>query len=261
MSHRPRKRFGQNFLVDRFIIANIIAAIAPQPGERMVEIGPGQGALTALLLDRLDHLDVVEVDRDLCAELVTRFPADKLTIHQGDALEFDFGSLPGPLRVVGNLPYNISTPILFHLGSYATHCLDLHFMLQEEVVERMAAAPSSAAYGRLSVMLQYRFKVERLFGVPPEAFKPAPKVHSAVVRLQPLSDAERGARGLAKDEARFAAVVTAAFTQRRKTLRNALSSAVSPETLGQLGIDAGLRPENLSVKDYAVIADAVAGCG
>lgn len=260
MNHRPRKRFGQNFLVDRLVVANIIAAIAPKPGDCVVEIGPGQGALTGLLLDHLDRLDVVEVDRDLCAELATRFSPDRLTIHQGDALEFDFGSLArekgGPLRVVGNLPYNISTPILFHLGSYATHCLDLHFMLQEEVVERMAAAPSSAAYGRLSVMLQYRFQVERLFGVPPEAFKPAPKVHSAVVRLRPLSDAERGARGIAKDEARFAAVVTAAFTQRRKTLRNALSSAVSLETLGQLGIDAGLRPENLSVADYVAISNA-----
>jgi 16S rRNA (adenine1518-N6/adenine1519-N6)-dimethyltransferase len=253
LSHRPRKRFGQNFLIDKGVVAAIVDAIAPSPADSLVEIGPGQGALTAPLLDRLAHLHAIELDRDLCAALARRFPADRLTLHQADALSFDFGVLPAPLRVVGNLPYNISTPLLFHLTRFEHQCRDMHFMLQDEVVERMAAAPSSAAYGRLSVMLQYRFRIERLFGVPPEAFYPAPKVRSAVVRLQPLPAAERR---LASDERRFARVVTAAFTQRRKTLRNALAGAVEAGALSRLGIDERLRPENLSVGDFVAISNA-----
>lgn len=256
MNHRPRKRFGQNFLVDRGVVADIVAAIAPRPDDHIVEIGPGQGALTAPLLDKVKQLHAVELDRDLHAALRERFPAERLVLHQGDALEFDYAALPAPLRVVGNLPYNISTPLLFRLAEFEARCADMHFMLQQEVVERMAAVPSSAAYGRLSVMLQYRFGIERLFGVPPSAFHPAPKVDSAVVRLRPLPAAARQARGLARDERRLARVVTAAFTQRRKTLRNALAGVIDAEGLAALGIEAGLRPENLSVADFVAIANA-----
>ena len=255
VSQRPRKRFGQNFLVDHGVVAAIVAAIDPRPGEHVVEIGPGRGALTEPLLNRLGQLHAVEVDRDLCTALQARFGPDKLILHQGDALEFDYASLPAPLRVVGNLPYNISTPLLFHLVQFAARCRDLHFMLQNEVVERMVAAPSSAAYGRLSVMLQYRFDIERLFGVPPESFYPVPKVQSAIVRLRPLSLAARAGRGMAIDEQLFARLVTSAFTQRRKTLRNALSGLVSAGQLEALGIEAGLRPENLSVADFVAIAN------
>lgn len=257
MSHRPRKRFGQNFLVDGGVVRQIVAAIDPAPQDRLVEIGPGEGALTAPLLERVAHLDAVEVDRDLCTALAGRFAPERLTLHQGDALKFNFAALPGPLRIIGNLPYNISTPLLFHLADFAEHCTDLHFMLQHEVVERMVAAPSTPAYGRLSIMLQVRFDMHHLFGVPPTAFHPIPKVQSAVVRLRPLTAAERAARGAPRDAARFAQVVGMAFTKRRKTLRNALAGLVDPAVLERLGIDAGLRPENLSAADYAAIAD---GC-
>ena len=256
MSHRPRKRFGQNFLVDRGIVDRIVSAINPAAADRLVEIGPGEGALTAPLLERVAHLAAVEVDRDLCVALAGRFPADRFTLHQGDALEFDFSKLPGPLRIIGNLPYNISTPLLFHLANFSAHCIDLHFMLQQEVVERMVAAPSSAAYGRLSIMLQVRFDMVRLFGVPPASFHPIPKVQSAVVRLRPLTAEERVERGAPRDAAHFAQVVSTAFTKRRKTLRNALAGLVEPAVLEALGIDAGLRPENLSPADYAAISDA-----
>lgn len=258
--HRARKRFGQNFLVDKGISRGIVDAVNPAPADRVVEIGPGQGALTALLLERVPHLSAIEIDRDLHALLSGRFPPERLTLYEGDALEFDFGalsaSLGGPLRIVGNLPYNISTPLLFHLATFADQCVDLHFMLQHEVVERMVAAPSGPEYGRLSVMLQSRYAMERLFGVPPESFRPVPKVQSAVVRLRPLSKEERIVRGMPKDERRFAQIVNAAFSMRRKTLRNALAGAIDVSTLGSLGIDPGLRPENLSVADYARIADS-----
>lgn len=259
MNHRPRKRFGQNFLVDRGVVSRIIAAIDPIVQDRLVEIGPGEGALTEPLLERVAHLDAVEVDRDLCAVLAARFSADRLTVHQGDALEFDFAALPGPLRIIGNLPYNISTPLLFHLAEFAGHCTDLHFMLQQEVVERMVAVPSSPAYGRLSIMLQVRFDMQHLFGVPPVSFNPVPKVQSAVIRLRPLTGAERMARGAPRDAAHFARVVGTAFTKRRKTLRNALAGLVDPAVLERLGIDAGLRPENLSAADFAAISDACSG--
>ena len=257
--HRARKRFGQNFLVDGSVSRRIVEALDPGPDDRVVEIGPGQGALTALLLERVPHLTAIEIDRDLHALLSGRFSPERLSLHEGDALEFDFGALSaqlgGPLRVIGNLPYNISTPLLFHLATFAESCADLHFMLQHEVVERMVAEPSGPEYGRLSVMLQSRYAMERLFGVPPESFRPVPKVQSAVVRLRPLSPEERIARGMPKNELRFARIVNAAFSMRRKTLRNALASVVEVTTLDALGIDAGLRPENLSVADYARIAD------
>lgn len=263
MSHKPRKRFGQNFLVDRGIARRIVDAVNPQPADHVVEIGPGQGAITALFLERIPHLSAVEIDRDLVVELGRRFDPAQLTLCQGDALEFDFASLStklgGAIRVVGNLPYNISTPLLFHLADFAAHCVDLHFMLQQEVVARMVAAPSSAEYGRLSVMLQVRYAMQHLFAVPPESFRPVPKVQSAVVRLRPLTESERVAMGAPKDAAMFARVVNAAFSMRRKTLRNALASMIDAPAMERLGIDPGLRPENLSVRDYAVIADAVAG--
>ena len=221
--HKAKKKFGQNFLVDERIIADIIRAIRPLPADQMVEIGPGLGALTRPLLKQLDCLHVIEIDRDILARLEhdyppDKFPQDKLVIHAGDALQFDLAQLSAPLRIVGNLPYNISSPLLFHFAAYAERIQDMHFMLQNEVVERMVAAPSTPAYGRLSVMLQYRFHMEKLLDVPPESFRPAPKVDSAIVRLIPLVANEVQVR----DEKLFARVVAAAFGQRRKTLRNTL---------------------------------------
>jgi 16S rRNA (adenine1518-N6/adenine1519-N6)-dimethyltransferase len=252
--HMPRKRFGQNFLHDPYFVRRALAAIAPQPEDKMVEIGPGLGALTDPLLDTLHHLHVVEIDRDLAAHLRERFPAHRLTLHEGDALRFDFGSLGADVRVVGNLPYNISTPLLFHLAGYARFLRDLHFMLQKEVVERMAAAPGGARYGRLSVMIQYRFAVTPLFEVPGGAFRPAPKVTSAFVRLVPHAVLPWPAH----DERIFATIVSHAFSARRKTLRNALMSHLAPEEFAELGIDPGLRAENLSVADFVRIANHVA---
>src|SRR3954467_14877092 len=183
--HRPRKRFGQNFLEDRVVVEQIVSVISPKPGERLVEIGPGMGALTAPLLQRIAHLDVIEIDRDLAQELRGRYPADRLTVHDVDALEFDFSKLGSELRVIGNLPYNISTPLLFHLTDSAARVHDAHFMLQREVVHRMSAQAGSSAYGRLSVMLQYRWQIDPLFDVSPTAFRPAPKVWSSAVRMIP----------------------------------------------------------------------------
>lgn len=254
--HIARKRFGQNFLIDAQVIGGIVAAIAPKRDDLVVEIGPGLGALTAPLLDRLDHLHVVEIDRDIVARLRQRFPADRLSIHAGDALAFDFGGLAAAgrkLRVVGNLPYNISTPLLFHLARFADRVYDMHFMLQKEVVERMVAEPDSADYGRLSVMLQYRFVMDWLLDVPPESFDPAPKVDSAVVRLIPRDPGDLAAR----DEARFAALVAAAFSQRRKMLRNTLKGIVDDALFAQLGIAPTARAEALSVADYVRLANAV----
>lgn len=248
--HTPRKRFGQNFLVDDGIIHAILDAIRPRPGETVVEIGPGLGALTRPLLERLPHLHAVELDRDIVARLHKTWPAERLTIHAGDVLKFDFGALGDDLRVVGNLPYNISSPLLFHLMTFAPHIRDLHFMLQKEVVERMVAAPGTTDYGRLSVMLQRRFHMERLLNVPPAAFDPAPKVDSAVVRLIPKTPAEI----VPLDEALFARVVAAAFSQRRKTLRNTLGGLLKPADFSALGIDAGLRAEALPLADFEAIA-------
>ena len=249
--HIARKRFGQNFLVSPGIVAKIVAAIHPQRKDTLVEIGPGLGALTEPLLARLDHLHVVEIDRDLIARLHTCFTPDRLTIHEGDALKFDFVSLGSGLRVVGNLPYNISTPILFHLAASAGGVRDMHFMLQREVVERMVAAPGGSEYGRLSVMLQYRFEMERLFLVPPGAFNPAPKVESAVVRMTPRP---REALDVV-DTSLFAEVVKAAFSQRRKMLRNTLRERVGEADWAELEIDPRRRAEELAVGDYVRIAN------
>ncbi len=251
MRHIPRKRFGQNFLTDESVIAAIIAAIEPRPHDLMVEIGPGLGALTRPLAARLDHLHVIEIDRDIIARLQTAFPAGRVTVHEGDALKFDFGALGAGLRVVGNLPYNISTPLLFHLAQYAGVLRDIYVMLQKEVVERMVAEPSSAEYGRLSVMLQYRFEMERVLDVPPEAFHPVPKVESAVVRMTPFAPLPHPAR----DASRFRAIVTAAFAQRRKTLRNTLKGYFGAEDFERLGVDARLRAQDLRVEDFVRLAD------
>ncbi len=255
MKHIPRKRFGQNFLVSAGVIANIVDAIQPQCGDLMVEIGPGLAALTAPLLARLDHLHVVEIDRDLIARLKESFPPERLTIHEGDALAFDFATLGDQLRVVGNLPYNISTPLLFHLAESAAIVRDMHFMLQKEVVDRMVASPGGAEYGRLSVMLQYRYEMERLFLVPPDAFKPAPKVESAIVRLLPRPLSALGAR----DTTVFSRVVMAAFSQRRKMLRNTLRALIGESALTELGITPTRRAEELAVADYVRIANWCVG--
>jgi 16S rRNA (adenine1518-N6/adenine1519-N6)-dimethyltransferase len=253
MLPRPRKRFGQHFLTDRHYLGRIVEAIAPAPGDAMVEIGPGTGLLTAELIARLERLHVVEIDRDLAAALRTRFPPEKVRVHEGDALEFDFAALPAPLRVVGNLPYNVSTPILFRIAALEAHVRDCTFLLQKEVVDRMVAAPATADYGRLSVMLQYRFEMHALLRVPPGAFTPPPKVDSSVVRMVPLG---RG-RPRARDEKRFEQVVAAAFSQRRKTLRNAAAALVPPEAFTHAGIDPGRRGETLSVTEFIALSDAI----
>ena len=253
MRHVARKRFGQNFLVDEAAIAAIIDAIAPQPRDRVVEIGPGLGALTRPLSGRLEHLHAIELDRDIIARLRAELPATRVTLHEGDALRFDFSALGPRLRVVGNLPYNISTPLLFHLAQHAPAIFDIHVMLQKEVVERMVAAPSTSEYGRLSVMLQYRFEMEKLLEVPPTAFRPAPKVESAVVRLTPFARLPHPAR----DEAAFGKVVAAAFSQRRKTLRNALRTHFRAADFERMGVDAGLRAQDLRVEDFVRLADEV----
>ena len=255
MSHKAKKHFGQNFLVDERIIADIIRAIRPEAGDNMVEIGPGLGALTRPLLKLLNTLHVVEIDRDIIARLKADYPQDKIVIHEGDALKFDFAELPAPLRIVGNLPYNISSPLLFHFSGYAARITDMHFMLQNEVVERMVAAPSTPEYGRLSVMLQYRFHMEKLIDVPPESFRPAPKVDSAIVRMIPIPADQIAV----KDEALFAKVVSAAFGQRRKTLRNTLRPYLAEADFAQLGLDAQLRAENLGVAEFASITRLLSG--
>jgi 16S rRNA (adenine1518-N6/adenine1519-N6)-dimethyltransferase len=253
--HRPRRRFGQNFLVDRAYIERIVQAIDPQPDDHAVEIGPGFGALTGPLLERLSTLDVVEIDRDIAARLASQFPPDRLVVHQGDALEFDFGALGPGLRLIGNLPYNISSPLLFRAASFGLSIRDCHFTLQREVVERMAAKLGGKNYGRLSVMLQYRFRVEKLFDVPAGAFRPAPRVNSAFVRLTPHAVLP----ALARDERVFAALVRKAFSQRRKTLRNALADYATTDELSALGLASQLRPENLSLEDFVRVANAVVG--
>ena len=261
--HTARKRFGQNFLVSDGVIAKIIDAVAPRAGDTVVEIGPGLGALTEPLLERIDHLDVVEIDRDLIARLRERFPPERLAIHEGDALDFDFSSLGGPgrLKIVGNLPYNISSPLLFHLVRFAPLVYDMHFMLQREVVDRMVAEPGSKEFGRLSVMLQYHFHMERLFVVPPGAFNPPPKVDSAIVRMIPVDFAKLGPDSVADDPDIFARVVTTAFSQRRKMLRNNLRGLVTESRLVTLGIAPTSRAEDISVADYVRLANFIAGGG
>ena len=253
MKHIPRKRFGQNFLKDPSVLDAIIDAIAPRPEDCMVEIGPGMGALTERLLPYLRRMDAVELDRDLVSFLQKKFRNSPLTIHQGDALAFDFQSLqPNPeqrIRIVGNLPYNISTPLLFHLMSFADHVRDQHFMLQKEVVERMAAEHGSKAYGRLSIMLQWRYDIDMLFTVPPTAFNPPPKVDSAIVRMIPkASPAPCHLENLSK-------VVTQAFSQRRKIIRNTLAPLFSEAELEQAGIDPAKRPEQLTLEQFITLSN------
>ena len=252
MKHQPRKRFGQNFLVDAGVIAAIVAAIRPARDDIIVEIGPGLGALTRPLLAAVGHMHAIEIDRDLAAALEREF-APRLTVHATDVLGFDFAPLGNGVRVIGNLPYNISTPLLFHLAGYCAQIRDLHVMLQQEIVARMVATPSDSNYGRLSVMLQYRFEMEKLIDVPAAAFDPAPKVESAVVRLAPLRPLPCAAR----DEAAFASIVKAAFSQRRKTLRNSLSAFVSELELRALAIAPTARAQELSVAQFVAIADYV----
>ena len=252
--HRARKRFGQHFLVDGACIKRILAAVDPQPGEHVVEIGPGLGALTESLLERLERLDVIEIDRDLAARLATRHPSSRLQVHVEDALKFDYRALGQGLRIVGNLPYNISSPILFRLSEYAEAIVDVHVMLQKEVVDRMQAAPASRDYGRLTVMIGYRFHVERLFYVGAGAFRPQPQVESAFVRLRPRVPLTWPAR----DETLLGRIVTAAFGQRRKTLRNALSTIVAEDRLRAAGFDPRVRGETLSIERFVALANALA---
>ena len=263
MRHTPRKRFGQNFLVDEHVIDRIIAAIDPRPGEYVVEIGPGQGALTRPLLASGAHFKVVEIDRDLAEALPRQvIGLERSNIHVGDALKTDFTTLyPGAegqgLRVVGNLPYNISTPLLAKLLDQVEIIRDMHFMLQREVVKRMAASPGNKDYGRLAIMCQYHCQVVPLFSVPADAFSPVPKVESGFVRLIPHQ--EKPVK--VPDHALFGRVVAKAFSQRRKTLRNSLRKVLTEEQIAEAGINPGLRPENLSLDDYARLTEVVAHYG
>ena len=255
-THKTRKRFGQNFLHDPHVIQHIVNSIRPREGQHMVEIGPGEGALTGELLPILGQLDVVELDRDLIPLLESKFATlGELRVHQADALKFDFCQLsPGPaqLRVVGNLPYNISTPLLFHLLDMSRCIQDMHFMLQKEVVQRITAKPGSGQYGRLSVMMQYHCQTEMLFTVGPGAFRPAPRVDSAIVQLTPYRQPP-----VVADPAILAQLVTRAFGQRRKTLRNNLKGLLDTEAIQAQGIDPGVRPECLSLEEFARLAQAL----
>jgi 16S rRNA (adenine1518-N6/adenine1519-N6)-dimethyltransferase len=252
-AHQARKRFGQNFLVDLGVIESIVRAVDPVREERLIEIGPGLGALTAPLLDRLSSLTVIELDRDLAARLRKRFSEAQLTIVQADVLTVDFAQFGHQLRVVGNLPYNISSPLLFTLVEYAEQIVDQHFMLQREVVDRMVAEPGSGDYSRLSVMLQYRYAIEKIFDVAPEAFDPAPRVTSSIVRMVPLPQA----RVRAVDEALFAAVVLRAFSQRRKMLRGVLGAWTALIPWDALQIEPTWRAEQVSVPKFIALADAL----
>ncbi len=252
--HKARKRFGQNFLHDPGVIERIVRSIGPKPDDSMVEIGPGLGAITEEILAVNPRLQVVELDRDLIPVLRTKFfNYPEFRIHEADALSFDFSQLvtDRPLRIIGNLPYNISTPLIFHLLAQSGVVQDMHFMLQKEVVQRMSATPGDNNYGRLGIMTQYFCKVQPLFEVGPGAFRPAPKVDSAIVRLVPHKELPHPA----KDLKTLQAVVRTAFNARRKTLRKALATLVTVEQLQSLGINDGLRPENLSLADYVQIAD------
>ncbi|RRJ83369.1 16S rRNA (adenine(1518)-N(6)/adenine(1519)-N(6))-dimethyltransferase RsmA [Aestuariirhabdus litorea] len=256
--HRARKRFGQNFLHDAGVINRIIRSIAPKTGDHLVEIGPGQGALTRDLVDSGAQLDVVELDQDLVPILLAQFALkDNFALHQGDALRFDFSSLQRDgekLRIIGNLPYNISTPLMFHLLSYQSLIEDMHFMLQKEVVDRLAAGPGDNHYGRLGIMVQYYCQVDFLFPVGSGAFNPAPKVESAIVRLRPHTELPHPAR----DVSLLQQVVRTAFTQRRKTLRNALKTLIDADSIDALGIDSGTRPERVSLAQFVAISDRLA---
>ena len=255
--HVPRKRFGQHFLHDRHIIQRIVDAIDPQKDDPLVEIGPGLGAITQPLLARVDRLEAIEIDRDAIAHLQSQFGSHvtgrgELHIHEADVLDFKLETIAQGrrLRLVGNLPYNISTPLLFALIEQRHHIADMHFMLQKEVVDRMAAEPGSKVYGRLSVMLQLVCRVEPLFVVPPGAFRPPPKVDSAVVRLVPLGPDQLPDA----DPERIHAIVKAAFAQRRKTLGNALKNVMDSSAIMAADVDPKARAETLSPQDYVRLA-------
>lgn len=255
LGHTARKRFGQNFLHDHYVIDSIVAAIHPQEGDVLVEIGPGLGALTEPVASQVSAMHVVELDRDL-AERLRHHPVlkEKLTIHEADAMKFDFSSLKQegkPLRVFGNLPYNISTPLMFHLFEQAGLIQDMHFMLQKEVVDRLAAGPGSKTYGRLSVMAQYYCDIIPVLHVGPGSFKPAPKVDSAVVRLVPHTQPSL----VAKRVSDLHRVCMEAFNQRRKTIRNSMRNFITPEQLTELGIDPNLRPESLTLAQFVTVAN------
>lgn len=253
--HKARKRFGQNFLIDHGIIRDIVRAVHPHKDDVIVEIGPGKGAITQLLADSCDNLSVIELDRDLVPWLKVKFERHpNFQLYQADALQFDFSQLvknDQPLRIVGNLPYNISTPLIFHLLSYSTQVRDMHFMLQKEVVKRMAAKAGDSAYGRLGIMVQYYCEVENLFEVPPTSFDPAPKVDSAIVRLVPYKDLPYKATNIKTLEN----LVNVAFQQRRKTLRNALKQLLAPEVIEQLPIDTSARAEEISLSEYVATSN------
>ena len=250
--HRARKRFGQHFLTDPAVVDAIIRAIHPTADDVIVEIGPGEGAITTALAHHAGHLHAVELDRDLVTRLRHQYGnCANVTVHEADALQFDFASLGDRIRVVGNLPYNISTPLLFHLLKFRDRILDMHFMLQKEVVDRMAAAPGSKSYGRLGIMLGCHLRIETLFDVPREAFDPPPAVTSAVVRLDPLPP---GTFDI-KDEAGLSTLVTTAFMQRRKTLRNSLKKRVETTDFEAVGIDPTLRPEQVSIADFVSLSN------
>jgi len=253
--HRARKRFGQHFLTDPGVIDAILRSIHATKDDVVVEIGPGQGAITAALAASAGHLHAVELDRDLAARLRRQYDGvTNVTIHEGDALAFDFTKLGDRLRIVGNLPYNISTPLLFHLLKARDRILDMHFMLQKEVVDRMAAAPGSKAYGRLGIMLGCHLNIESLFDVDRSAFDPPPEVTSAVVRLDPLPPGSF----IIDDEALLSKIVTSAFMKRRKTIRNALKDVVAIHDLETVGIDPGLRPEQISIPEYVELSNHLA---
>ncbi len=257
MAHKARKRFGQNFLHDKMVIQKIVNSINPRQGDRIVEIGPGEGALTELVLDKIGTMDVVELDRDLIPLLKIRFVMnDGLTIHQADALKFEFCQLQKDekkIRIIGNLPYNISTPLLFHLFD-SNHCIqDMHFMLQKEVVDRIVAKPGDSAYGRLGIMMQYFCRSEYVFTVKPGAFRPAPKVDSAIVRLIPHENPPVDIDNFED----FSKLVNYSFTLRRKTLRNILKGQLDVEQIEALGIEPTLRPERLSLEDFTKISNAI----
>jgi len=255
--HIPRKRFGQHFLSDQDIIHRIVASIAPLKKDHLIEIGPGQGALTLPVMKMVGDLEAIEIDKDLIPELEERTDRfGKLTIYPVDVLSFDFATIkndPRLLRVFGNLPYNISTPLIFHLLSFANIIHDMIFMLQKEVAERLAAAPGSDAYGRLSVMAQFYCQIDLLFDVPPEAFFPPPKVDSSIIRMVPFRESPYKVN----DFALFEKVVKQAFGQRRKTLRNSLKQLVSDEVWSKLSIKPTERPENLSVQEFINISNAL----
>jgi 16S rRNA (adenine1518-N6/adenine1519-N6)-dimethyltransferase len=250
--HRARKRFGQHFLTDPGVIDAIVRHIHPAAQDVIVEIGPGQGAITDLLARQAGHVHAIELDRDL-AKTLRRHYADNnaVTIHEADALTFDFASLGQQLRIVGNLPYNISTPLLFHLMNFRDRILDMHFMLQKEVVDRMAASPGSKAYGRLGIMLGCHLRIESLFEVDRQAFEPPPAVTSAVVRLDPLPPGTY----TIENEAGLSTLVATAFMQRRKTVRNSLKTLADSTDLQAAGIDGGLRPEQISIAQYVALAN------